>query len=150
MVSDRVANGVYEDQSGEILLEGMRAHGALQVEKHIVPDEIEAIRTALKAFLNNVDIVLVTGGTGIGPRDVTPEAVKPLLDRELPGVAEALRRYSQDRMPLAMFSRSVAGVSGSTVIVALPGSPGACTDAIHALFPALLHGKEMLRGGGHT
>ncbi len=150
VVSDRAATGVYDDLSGEVLREGMLAHGANGIEKQVVTDDIDAIQAAVKEIAGGVDLLLVTGGTGISPRDVTPEAVLPLLDREMPGVVEALRRYGQDRIPQAMFSRSVAGVFGSTIVVTLPGAPSACRDALRTLFPALLHAKEMLSGGGHA
>lgn len=150
-VSDRASAGEYEDRSGPILEEGLRGMEASSVTRQIVPDEPEAIREVVKTWIDmKLDVILVTGGTGIGPRDVTPEALAPLLSIELPGVVEALRSYGQDRMKTAMFSRSTAGVAGSSVIVALPGSPGACEDALSALFPALLHAKGMLAGGSHS
>ena len=150
-VSDRASAGEYEDRSGQILEEGLLSMDASSVTRQVVPDEPEAIREVVQAWIDKkLDVILVTGGTGIGPRDVTPEALAPLLSIELPGVVEALRSYGQDRMKTAMFSRSVAGVTGSSVIVALPGSPGACEDALSAIFPALLHAKGMLAGGSHS
>ncbi|MEI8280882.1 MAG: bifunctional molybdenum cofactor biosynthesis protein MoaC/MoaB [Armatimonadota bacterium] len=150
-VSDRASSGVYEDRSGETLVRGLNELSASTVVKEIVPDDATAIQTVLKRWINEkVDIILVTGGTGIGPRDITPQTVEPMLQIPLPGVVQALRQYGQDRIKTAMFSRSVAGVTGSSVIVAIPGSPAACEDALSALFPALLHAKAMLIGGGHS
>lgn len=149
-VSDRASAGEYEDRSGQILNEGLQGMDASIVTRQVVPDDPEVIRAVVQAWIEKkLDVILVTGGTGIGPRDVTPEAITPLLSIELPGVVEALRSYGQDRIKTAMFSRSVAGVAGSSVIVALPGSPGACEDALSAIFPALLHAKGMLAGGSH-
>lgn len=150
-VSDRAASGVYEDRSGPILVQGMLDRGASSVESQIIADESEAIRQQVRDWVRTkVDIVLVAGGTGIGPRDRTPEALEELFDLKLPGVVEALRSYGQDRLHTAMFSRSSAGVIGSSLVVCIPGSPGACQDALSALFPALLHAKAMLAGGGHA
>ncbi len=150
-VSDRAATGAYEDRSGEILVSGLGGFGATKILKEVVPDEIDDIRKIVRGWIEQkLDVILVTGGTGIGPRDRTPEAIEPLLEVRLPGVVQTLCQYGQDRMRTAMFSRSVAGVSGSSIIVAIPGSPGACEDALHAIFPGLLHAKGMLAGGGHT
>lgn len=146
VASDRASQSEYEDRSGVILAEGLTALGSQEPVKVIVPDEAEAIRGALSAFCaSGVHLVLVTGGTGLSARDVTPEAVEPLLDRRLPGVEEALRSYGQSRNPLAMLSRSLAGVRGRTLIVCLPGSPKACEEALAALFPPLLHALEVLQ-----
>lgn len=149
-VSDRASAGEYEDLSGPILAEGLRERGAQSVLSAIVPDGSEAIAAQVSQWANeSVDLIFVTGGTGIGPRDVTPEALAPLFQTTLPGVAEALRSYGQDRIHTSMFSRSVAGTVGTSLVVAIPGSPGACKDALSALFPALLHAKAMLVGGQH-
>ena len=151
VVSDRVSAGTFEDRSGEVLKAGLENLGALTVSKIVVPDEPEQIQKAVKnQAASGIDIVLITGGTGIGPRDRTPEALKDMFDLELPGVPETLRRYGQDRIPTAHFSRSVAGIIGSTIIAALPGSPSACEDALSALFPGLLHAQGMLRGDKHS
>jgi len=149
--SDRISAGQFEDRSGEILASGCRSWGATEVALTIVPDDIAAIRASVEASVGaGADVLLVTGGTGIGPRDRTPEAVEPLLDLPLPGVVEALRSHGQARLGTAMLSRSVAGIMGRTVLVTVPGSPSACRDAIAVLFPALLHTKAMLLGGGHS
>ena len=150
-VSDRASRGDYEDLSGQILADGLLGRGSSEIRRELVPDHEEAIQRVVQGWINEgVDIIFVCGGTGVGPRDRTPEAVSPLLQLSLPGVVEALRSYGQDRKHTAMFSRSVAGVAESSVVVTLPGSPIASREALNALFPALLHAKSMLLGGGHT
>lgn len=149
-VSDRSARGEREDASGPVLVDAVRGLGAAEVHARIVADEAEAIQQTVREWSDSgVDVVLVTGGTGLGPSDLTPEALAPLFDRRLPGVEEALRAYGQDRLRTAMLSRSVAGVIGRTVVIAMAGSPMACRDGLEALFPPLLHAIEMLAGGDH-
>ncbi len=151
VVSDRVSAGNFEDKSGEILKNGLVSFGATTLSKIVVPDDNDQIQRAVQDFVSTAtNIVLVSGGTGISPRDRTPEAIRPLFDLELPGISETLRKYGQDRIPTAHFSRSVAGIIGSTIVVALPGSPTACEDALVALFPGLLHAQAMLRGDRHS
>ncbi len=147
VVSDRVSRGEAEDRSGRLLRERLEGEGVAVTRLEVVPDEAAAIAQFVGGATE--DLVVSTGGTGVGPRDVTPEAVVPLLDRELPGVVAAIHRYSQDRLPTAMLSRLVAGVRGDTVVLCLPGSPGAVADAMSAVFPGLLHAVEMVRGAGH-
>ena len=148
--SDRASAGTYEDISGNILEDGLLLHGATEVLRSIVADDVEPIRDQTRHWINEgVDIVVVTGGTGIGPRDVTPEALSPLVDKQLPGIAQALAHYSQDRIRTAMFSRAVAGLAGQTLLLAVPGAPSACKDALAALFPAILHVVRMVGGGQH-
>ncbi|MBS1721926.1 MAG: bifunctional molybdenum cofactor biosynthesis protein MoaC/MoaB [Armatimonadetes bacterium] len=150
VVSDSVSAGKFEDKSGKALESGLAAHGGRSCAMDVVPDEGDAIQASVSALAGQgLDFVFLTGGTGLGPRDVTPEAVSPLLERRLPGVEEQLRGYGQDRTPTAMLSRSVAGIVGQTVVVALPGSTSAVNDAVDALFPHLLHARHILRGGGH-
>ncbi len=141
--SDRASRGEYEDRSGAILAEGVQRIGGDLVEVRIVSDDTDAIQTVLRSWIaDGLDIALVSGGTGLSERDTTPEAVTALLDRRLPGVEEHFRGYSMDRVPTAMFSRAVAGLAGSTLIVTLPGSPGAAQDALDALFPYILHATQ--------
>lgn len=147
VASDRAARGQYEDLAGPLLVEGLTLLGARSVTREVVPDEPAQIRKAVQVGVEGrLDVVLVTGGTGVGPRDRTPEAIAELIERRLPGVEETLRRYGQDRFPTAMLSRSVAGVIRRTVVLAIPGSPSACRDALSALFPALLHAVDLLSG----
>lgn len=149
-VSDSASTGTREDVSGRILEHGLAGLGATSVHRVTVADEQAEIRAALQSVLAaGHTVVLLTGGTGVGPRDRTPEAVRPILETELPGVAQTFIQYSQARHPRAMLSRIVAGIAKGTVVVALPGSPGACQGALDCLFPALLHTRDMLAGAGH-
>lgn len=145
--SDRASAGEYVDLSGSILADGLSGIGGNVLERKIVPDDAEPIADALRRWIaDRVDVVLVSGGSGLSERDITPEVVSKMLDRRLPGVEEHFRSYSMNRVPTAMLSRAVAGVAGSTLIVTLPGSPGAAQDALDSLFPYLLHARDALEG----
>ena len=148
--SDSLAAGQGSDRSGEVIREKLVQLGISVAEKQIVPDAIEAIQAAANRFVaQGVDLLLVTGGTGLSPRDVTPEALEPLLDRRIPGVEEAIRSYGQQRLATAMLSRSVAGQIGKTLVLALPGSPAGAAEGMDAVFPALLHAFSVLEGARH-
>jgi len=147
-VSDRCSRGEQDDVSGQVLADALGGFGADSLERKLVPDEAGVIADTVRS-LANVDVILLTGGTGVGPRDVTPQSVEPLLDLRLPGVEEQIRRYGQERVGTAMLSRSLAGVMGKSLVICLPGSPGACRDAIAAVFPHVLHALPMLVGEGH-
>lgn len=150
VISDSTAAGTRADRSGAILREGLTAQGAVAGEPVVVKDDVEAIQHAvLDACGQGVDFVFTTGGTGLGPRDVTPEAVSDLFEQSLPGVEEQLRSYGQRRTPFAMLSRLCAGRRGKTIIVCLPGSPQAVRDGLNALFPYLSHAPHIIEGGGH-
>jgi cyclic pyranopterin phosphate synthase len=148
-VSDGVHAGTREDASGNLLTELLEVDG-YSVERRVVPDERAAIAGAIAALANAAALVLTTGGTGFTPRDVTPEATRTILDREAPGVAEAIRADARERTPHALLSRGLAGLRGGTLVVNLPGSPGGCRDGYAVLRPALEHALELAAGEGTT
>lgn len=149
-VSDGVAQGEREDESGALLEQLLGAEG-YEVVRRVVPDERTEIAEAIEALSDDVPLVLTTGGTGVAPRDVTPEATASVLERQVPGIAEALRADSARRTPHGLLSRGVAGIRGSALVINLPGSPGGCRDGFEVLREALPHGLRLLAGeqGGH-
>lgn len=148
-VSDRSHGGARHDTSGPVLADGLRDLGFAVGEVTIVPDEVPEITAALRtAMADGCDLVVTTGGTGLAPRDVTPEAVAALIERPVPGLAEALRQANRDREPTTILSRAVAGVSGRSLLLTLPGSTGAVRDALDVLRPVVGHAVAQLRGGG--
>lgn len=147
--SDTIAAGKKEDKAGKAIIAHLERY-AVPVTYTIIPDEVADIQNHIKQAVNeNTSLVLITGGTGLSPRDVTPEAVRPLLDREIEGIAETIRSYGQDRTPYSMLSRSVAGTIGNCLVIALPGSTKGATESMDAVFPAVFHIFKMLKGGRH-
>ena len=149
--SNRAAAGVYEDRSGQVLVQGLEAVGFDVEGPRVLPDDADLLETVLRAAVDaEFDVVLTTGGTGLSPTDVTPEATRRVLEREAPGIAEAVRRYGAEHgVPTSVLSRGLAGTAGRTLIVNLPGSTGGVRDALTVLVPLLPHVVSQLRGGDH-
>ena len=144
-VSDGVVAGTREDTSGDLLAGLLEADG-YEVERMTVADEADGIAAAIRELGGRAALVLTTGGTGVAPRDVTPEATRSVLDREAPGIAEAIRADAVAKTPHALLSRGLAGLHGRTLVVNLPGSPGGCRDGFAVLRPALHHALELIAG----
>jgi molybdenum cofactor biosynthesis protein MoaC len=151
VMSDSVSAGKKKDESGKVIIARLQDYKITVTKYDVIPDDPKKIHDKLVWYADSLklDLVITTGGTGLGPRDNTPEAVRKIIEREIPGVSEAVRAYGQERMPFAMLSRSVAGVRGKTIFVSLPGSKNAVIEGLDAIFPALLHSSNMLRGKGH-
>ncbi|OGP19448.1 MAG: molybdenum cofactor biosynthesis protein [Deltaproteobacteria bacterium RBG_16_66_15] len=149
-LSDRSFRRERPDASGPAVAEMLRSLPAEIVQQVVIPDEIPRIRRALLFLSDNLglDLVVTTGGTGVDPRDVTPEATREILDREVPGMAEAMRAESRKRVPTAMLSRALVGIRGKTLIVNLPGSPGGARENLAVLLPAIPHAIGKIRGTG--
>ncbi|BAL93299.1 putative molybdopterin biosynthesis protein B [Actinoplanes missouriensis 431] len=149
VASNRASAGVYADTSGPRLVAGLRELGCEVGDPVVVPDGDPVTQALREAVTDGVDVVLTSGGTGVTPTDRTPEATRGLLDFEIPGIAEAIRAYSRDRVPAAALSRGLAGVAGRTLIVNLPGSTGGAKDGLAVLGPILKHTVDQIRGGDH-
>jgi cyclic pyranopterin phosphate synthase len=148
--SDSVASGKKEDRAGKVISDKIKNLGLSVSSYTVIPDEESDIQETINKLCSaNKDLVILTGGTGLSNRDVTPEAVIPLLDRRIPGIEEAIRSYGQDRTPYAMLSRSVVGFKGNTLIMALPGSTAGASESMDAVFPSVLHLFKILNGFNH-
>ena len=146
-VSDKGSRGERVDESGQVIKAALVSLGASEIKYGIVPDERSAISAKLREWSDaGVDLVLTTGGTGLTPRDVTPEATLDVLDRVAPGFAEAMRAFGMKQTPQAMLSRAVAGIRKKTLIINMPGSPKAVKECLEAISPALPHAIETVRG----
>lgn len=148
--SDTISTGQKEDKAGKAIINKLEECNVKVADYVIIPDEKEQIQAKAKHYTQQgVNMIIYTGGTGLSNRDVTPEALKPLLTRDIPGIEEAIRNYGQDRMPYAMLSRSVAGTIDNTLVLALPGSTNGAKESMDAIFPSVLHVFQILKGGGH-
>jgi molybdenum cofactor synthesis domain-containing protein len=149
--SNRAAAGVYEDRSGQALADGLRELGFAVEGPHVRPDDVAELQAVLRAAVDRgVDVVVTTGGTGLSPTDVTPEATRGVIQHEAPGIAEAVRRYGESHVPTSVLSRGLAGIAKRTLIVNLPGSTGGVKDGLAVLGPLLPHVVSQLRGGDHA
>lgn len=148
--SDTASRGEKQDTSGRLIIDTLSELGYEEVEYQIVPDNIKTITMVLHHFIDSkTDLVVFTGGTGLSPRDITPEAVRPFIDTEIPGIMETARAYGQDRVKTAMLSRGVAGFAGDTLVITLPGSRKAVEESLQAIFPQVLHVFAVRTGSQH-
>jgi len=150
VMSDTISAGKKQDKAGLAIKEKLESSQIKNIDYTIIPDEPVDLKLLVEEYCNKMyDLVITTGGTGVSPRDITPETLLPMFDQELPGVGEAIRAYGQERTPYSMMSRSVAGIIGKTVIIALPGSTNGASESMDAIFPYLLHIYRMLAGERH-
>lgn len=148
--SDSVSSGKKEDRAGKVISDKVKKLGLSVSSYSVIPDEVAEIQETINKLCSaNKDLIILTGGTGLSNRDVTPEAIIPMLGRRIPGIEEAIRSYGQDRTPYAMLSRSVVGFKGDTLIMALPGSTAGASESMDAVFPSILHLFKILNGFNH-
>jgi len=148
--SDTVSKGEKQDSSGKAIMEKLKSSGIETAQYTIIPDDVTLIQNAVKtATDNNIDLLIFTGGTGLSPRDVTPDAVAQLIEKPIPGIMETARRYGQERTPYAMLSRGVAGFVKDTLVLTLPGSQKGAAETMEALFPQIFHLFNVKKGAQH-
>ena len=148
--SDSIGKGIGEDLSGSIIVENLKKHKVAVAHKKVIVDDIDTIQNEAKHLVQEgYQLILFTGGTGLSARDVTPDAIRPLIEREVPGVMEAVRNYGQERTPYAMLSRGIAGFIGDSLIITLPGSPRGAEESMQAIFPYILHVFKVKEGVKH-
>ena len=152
VISDSTFAGKRDDTSGKAVREYLEKQGLVVPVFEVLPDQEDRIADTLASLAGNgsADLIVTTGGTGLGPKDVTPEATRRVIEREVPGICEAIRRHGKERTPFAMLSREAAGIAGQALIINLPGSRKGCVESLQALFPGLPHIFSMLRGEGHN
>ena len=149
--SDSIAAGQKEDQAGKSIVEKLEKNGVQTTAYTIIPDEFDSIQAQAKLHAQDeVDLIIFTGGTGLSARDVTPEALLPLIERQIPGIEEAIRAYGQERTPFSMLSRSVAGTMNQSLVLALPGSTKGASESMDAIFPSVLHVFRIFTGARHN
>lgn len=149
--SDSISNGLGVDKSGEIVIENLKKHHLTVANKKVIADDYDTIQKEAKQLINDgYQLILFTGGTGLSMRDVTPDAIRPLIERDVPGVMEAARDYGQQRTPYAMLSRGIAGFAGESLIITLPGSPKGAEETMQAIFPYILHVFRVKEGVKHS
>lgn len=150
VTSDSVASGKKDDKSGRLIVDRLKGFGVDVKSYVVVPDDKGQILKKVKSWVReNIQLIVTTGGTGLGPRDVTVDALREIIEREVPGVAEAMRAYGQHRTPYAMLSRGMAGIAGKSLIIALPGSSRGVKESLDAIFPYIFHVYPMIEGRGH-
>jgi len=150
VTSDSTSQGTREDKSGKVIIESLKKFNVTDIDYGVVPDEKELIKQKIENFCaDGIHMVITTGGTGPGPRDVTAEATSEVIKREMPGISDTIKGYGQKRTPYAMFSRGLAGLNEKTVIINLPGSTKGAQDGMNAIFPAIFHIYDMMEGKGH-
>lgn len=148
--SDSISQGIKKDKAGLVICEKLKAKEVEVPFYEVIPDEMSVLQEKVNQLYDEYyDMVIVTGGTGLSPRDITPEALEPLIERRMPGVEEAIRKYGQERTPYAMLSRSIVGTKGSTVIMGIPGSTKGAEESMDAIFPAIMHVFGVLKGARH-
>lgn len=149
--SNRAFNGIYEDRSGQILLAGLRNLGYEIPQVTLLPDDVSQIAAAIKEAISaEIDLVVTTGGTGVSPFDMTPEATEPLVEKKMPGILEALRAYAREQVPTTDLSRGVAGVTKKSLIINLPGSPGGAKDGLVIIERLASHIHDQIAGHDHS
>lgn len=148
--SDSISKGTNEDKAGKAIIELLETHNVSIAHYEVIPDDIDTIQHRTKSLVaQGIPLIIFTGGTGLSPRDNTPEAIEPLLDTRISGIEEAIRSYGQNRTQFAMLSRSVAGLIGDSLVIAVPGSTKGAKESIQAIFPAVLHLFDILKGAKH-
>jgi molybdenum cofactor synthesis domain-containing protein len=145
-LSDKGSKGEREDISGKTIQNILEPRGFIIKHYDILPDEKEIIKEKLLSYINNVDLILTTGGTGLSPRDVTPDATSEIIEKEIPGISEAMRAEGLKKTKRAMLSRAIAGVKGQTLIINLPGSPKGVEESLNAIIEAIPHAIEKIKG----